>query len=98
MTVCISGAIFGILGAGGSTGSSIFIFGIKEGNSGNIGGCDKSGILGIDVGMTHILMSSFHSIPDIFPSSLRESLELMAIFGGCGKFGSSRRGIVVGIN
>lgn len=45
-TPLISGIMFGIFGAGGNTGSSSSIFGIKEGNSGNSGGPTNVGILG----------------------------------------------------
>ena len=42
---------FGIFGAGGNTGNSTTIFGTKEGNSGNVGGCGRVGMSGIFIGI-----------------------------------------------
>jgi len=99
ITVSISGAIFGIFGAGGRTGNSILMFGINEGNSGRVGGDGNNGIVGNERGIcTHIPINNLSNKIDIFSRSAADIFALITILGGCGRFGNSKRGTDVGVN
>ena len=80
----ISGNIFGIFGAGGSTGSSILIVGINDGGSGSVGGSGMTGIVGNE---SHFI--KFISNPYIMS-------RFTSIVGGSGRLGICGNGILIG--
>ena len=83
----ISGRIFGILGAGGSTGNLRSIFGINDGNSGNCGGQGSTGMLGTCISLNIPILN----LANIFTIS-----RFASIVGGSGKLGNSGNGILMG--
>jgi hypothetical protein len=94
MVVCISSGNFGIFGAGGNTGNSIFILGINDGISGKSGG---DGITGI-AGKFKDKSSFSNCIIKIFIilTHAETHSTFTAIVGGLGKFGKLGNGTEVG--
>ena len=76
--------IFGIFGAGGSTGRSIFTLGRNDGGSGNVGGSGMTGIVGTDKFAAN--PASNHHNTSRFTSTL----------GGSGSFGNCGNAILIG--
>jgi hypothetical protein len=93
---CILFGSFGILGAGGNTGSSNLTVGIKDGISGNFGGAGIIGIAGMD-GDTPKPRSSISlpikSIPISKASSISSDISTL---GGSGKPGNLGKGTETG--
>ena len=80
----ISGIIFGIFGAGGNTGRSIFTLGRKDGGSGNVGGSGMTGIVGTD---------RFAANPT---SNHHKTSRFTSTLGGSGSFGNCGNAILIG--
>ena len=82
--IFISGNIFGIFGAGGSTGKSILTLGINDGGSGSVGGSGITGIVGKFMPATK------------FTSNHQRTSRFTSTFGGSGRFGNFGNGIFIG--